>query len=89
MELFLFFFKFDLSAFLNFHTTEIYCIILTSCSERGSNAVHRICYWGGGGGGGGVVLGPKTDGGVPLAAESWTQKDRGKNEIWGLKDRIL
>ena len=38
---FIFFFKFDLSVFLNFHT-EIYCIILTSCSERGSNAVHRI-----------------------------------------------
>ena len=37
----IFFFKFDLSAFLNFHT-EIYCMILTSCSERGSNAVHRI-----------------------------------------------
>ena len=37
----------------------------------------------------GGVLGPKTDGGVPLAAENWTQKDRGKNEIWGLKDRIL
>ena len=36
-----FFHKFDLSAFLNFHT-EIYCIILTSCSERGSSAVHRI-----------------------------------------------
>ena len=36
-----FFFKFDLSVFLNFHT-EIYCIILTSCSERGSNTVHRI-----------------------------------------------
>ena len=35
------------------------------------------------------VLGPKNDGGVPLAAENWTQKDRGKNEIWGLKDRIL
>ena len=33
--------------------------------------------------------GPKTDGGVPLAAETWTQKDRGKDEIWGLKDRIL
>ena len=32
---------------------------------------------------------PKTDGGVPLAAENWTQKDRGKNEIWGPKDRIL
>ena len=31
----------------------------------------------------------KNDGGVPLAAENWTQKDRGKNEIWGLKDRIL
>ena len=42
-----FFFKFDLSAFLNFHT-EIYCIILTSCSERGSNAVHRIWrHWNG------------------------------------------
>ena len=40
-------------------------------------------------GGGGGVLGPKNDGGVPLAAENWTQKDRGKNEIWGLKDRIL
>ena len=37
----------------------------------------------------GGVLGPKTDEGVPLAAENWTQKDRGKNEIWGLKDRIL
>ena len=35
------------------------------------------------------VLGPKNDGGVPLAAENWTPKDRGKNEIWGLKDRIL
>ena len=35
------------------------------------------------------VLGPKNDGSVPLAAENWTQKDRGKNEIWGLKDRIL
>ena len=38
---------------------------------------------------GGGVLGPKNDGDVPLAAENWTQKDRGKNEIWGLKDRIL
>ena len=37
----------------------------------------------------GGVIGPKTDGGVPLAAETWTQKDWGKNEIWGLKDRIL
>ena len=37
----------------------------------------------------GGVLGPKNDGDVPLAAENWTQKDRGKNEIWGLKDRIL
>ena len=37
----LLFFKFDSSAFLDFHT-EIYCIIFTSCSERGSNAVHRI-----------------------------------------------
>ena len=27
----------------------------------------------------GGVLGPKTDGGVPLAAETWTQKDRGKD----------
>ena len=27
----------------------------------------------------GGVLGLKTDGGVPLAAENWTQKDRGKN----------
>ena len=35
------FFKFDFSAFLNFHT-EIYCIILSSCTERGSNAVHRM-----------------------------------------------
>ena len=45
--------------------------------------------WAPGGGGGGGVLGPKTDGGVPLTAENWTQKDWGKNEIWGLKDRIL
>ena len=30
-------------------------------------------------GGGGGVLGPKNDGGVPLAAENWTQKDWGKN----------
>ena len=37
----------------------------------------------------GGVLGPKNDGGVPLAAENWTQKDQGKNYIWGLKDRIL
>ena len=37
----------------------------------------------------GGVLGLKTDGGVPLAAENWTQKDRGKNWIWGQKDRIL
>ena len=37
----------------------------------------------------GGVLGPKTDGGVPLAAENWTQKDRGKNGIWGQKDLIL
>ena len=27
----------------------------------------------------GGVLGLKTDGGVPLAAENWTQKDREKN----------
>ena len=40
---------------------------------------------GGGGGGGGGVLGLKTDGGVPLAAENWTQKDRGKNWIWAKK----
>ena len=44
---------------------------------------------GGGGGGGGGLLSPKTDGGVLLAAESWTPKDRGKNGIWGQKDRIL
>ena len=37
----------------------------------------------------GGVLGLKTDGGVPLAAENWTQKDRGKNWIWGQKDRFL
>ena len=58
------------------------------------NAINSAHYGsasrgGGGGGGGGGVLGPKTDGGVPLAAETWTQKDRGKDEIWGLKDRIL
>ena len=35
------FFKFDFSAFLNFHT-EIYCVILSSCTESGSNAVHRM-----------------------------------------------
>ena len=29
----------------------------------------------------GGVLGPKTDGGVPLATENWTQKDRGKRGI--------
>ena len=34
-------FKFDFSAFLNFHT-EIYCVILSSCTESGSNAVHRM-----------------------------------------------
>ena len=38
---------------------------------------------------GGGVLGLKTDGGVPLAAENWTQKDRGKNWICGQKDRFL
>ena len=36
-----FFFIFNFSAFLNFHT-EIYCIIVSSCTERGSNAVHRM-----------------------------------------------
>ena len=35
------FFKFEFSAFLNFHT-EIYCVILSSCTESGSNAVHRM-----------------------------------------------
>ena len=35
------FFKFDFSAFLNFHT-EIYCVILSSCTESGPNAVHRM-----------------------------------------------
>ena len=39
--------------------------------------------------GGGGVLGPKSDGGVPLAPKNWTLKDRGKNGIWGQKDRIL
>ena len=33
--------------------------------------------------------GPKTDGDVPLVAESWTQKNRGKRGILGKKDRIL
>ena len=37
----LFFFKFDFGAFLNFHT-EIYCVILSSCTESGSNAVYRM-----------------------------------------------
>ena len=35
----------------------------------------QIYLHGPGGGGGGGVLGPKNDGGVPLAAENWTQKD--------------
>ena len=34
------------------------------------------------------VLRPKTDWGGGVA-ENWTQKDRGKNGIWGQKDRIL
>ena len=38
---FIIFFKFDFSVFLNFHT-EIYSIIVSSCTERGSNAVHRM-----------------------------------------------
>ena len=38
---------------------------------------------------GGYSVRKLSDGGVPLAAETWTQKDRGKDEIWGLKDRIL
>ena len=41
IDLLFFFFIFNLSAFLNFHT-EIYCIIVSSCTERGSNAVHRM-----------------------------------------------
>ena len=54
----------------------------------------HLLYYARGGGVGGVgggcgVLGPKTDGGVPLATENWTQKDWGKNGIWGQKDRIL
>ena len=36
-----------------------------------------------------VVLRLKTAGGVSLAAENWTPKDRGKNRIWGQKDWIL
>ena len=39
-------------------------------------------------GGGEGVLSPKSDGGVPLAPKNLTQKDRGKNGIWGQKDRI-
>ena len=38
---------------------------------------------------GGGLLGLKTDGGVPLATENWTQKDQGKNWIWGQKDWFL
>ena len=34
-------------------------------------------------------LGLKIDGGVQLATENWTQKDRGKKGILGPKDRIL
>ena len=37
----LFFFKFDFSAFLNF-LMEIYCVILSSCTESGPNAVHSM-----------------------------------------------
>ena len=35
------------------------------------------------------VLGRKTGGWVPRAAENWTLKDRGKNGIWGQKYLIL
>ena len=35
--------------------------------------------------GGMGVLGPKTDWGVPLATENWTQKDRGKMEFGAKK----
>ena len=35
------------------------------------------------------VLGLKTDGGVPLAAENWTQKDRGKKLNLGPKRSIF
>ena len=38
---FIVFFIFNFSAFLNFHT-QIYCIIVSSCTEKGSNAVHRM-----------------------------------------------
>ena len=31
------------------------------------------------------ILSPKNYGGVPLAPRNWTQKDRGKNGIWGQK----
>ena len=67
------------------------CVPKGSIDNNSSVLVHDtwLAPRGGGGGGGGVVLGPKTDEGVPLAAETWTQKDRGKNEIWGLKDQIL
>ena len=37
----------------------------------------------------GGVLGLKTDGGVPLAAENWTQKDRGKKFNLGPKRSIF
>ena len=37
------------------------------------------------GGGGGYSVRKLIYGGVPLAAENWTQKDRGKNGIWAKK----
>ena len=42
------------------------------------------CCWPPGG-----VLGQKTGGDAPRAAENWTQQDRGENGILGQKDRIL
>ena len=50
---------------------------------------HEIVVLEGEGGGGGVYSVGKLVGGMPRAAENWTLKDRGKNEIWVQKDLIL
>ena len=55
----------------------MYCDYFPSSSPKGGG--------GGGGGGGWGVLGLKTDGGVPLAAENWTQKIEGEMEFGAKK----
>ena len=60
---------------------SIFVKIGSFCTPKDSFAVGGLFAGG--------VLGLKTDGGVPLAAENWTQKDRGKKLNLGPKRSIF